>query len=181
MPPPLLVQFAAGSTGAWHIDSITAIRGNTLERAERLAVSEGGHAAKDAGGRRRGSTGNARYSNRTELDTLSLKQQSLARPEATCAALIPIRKTEGWWTLAQDERRAIIEERSHHIAIGIDYLPAIARRLHHSRELGEPFDFLTWFEFAPEQSLNFDNMLSRLRVTEEWRYVEREVEIRLSL
>src|SRR2546428_7160638 len=29
------------------------------------------------------------------------------------------------------------------------YLPAIARRLYHCRDLGEPFDFLTWFEYAP--------------------------------
>ena len=35
--------------------------------------------------------------------------------------LIPIRKNEAWWALAQDERRAIFEERSHHIAIGLEY------------------------------------------------------------
>jgi len=79
----------------------------------------------------------------------------------------------------EDERRAILEERSHHIAIGLEYLPAIARRLHHSRDLGEGFDFLTWFEFAPTDAAAFDEVLARLRATEEWTYVEREVEIRL--
>jgi len=48
--------------------------------------------------------------------------------------------------LTQDERREIFEERSRHIATGLEYLPAVARRLHHSRDLGGPFDFLTWFE-----------------------------------
>ena len=122
---------------------------------------------------------NPRYTNRAELDLLAQRQQGLGRVAATCAALIPIRKTEAWWMLAQDERRAIFEETSRHIAIGVEYLPAVARRLHHSRELGEQFDFLTWFEYAPEDAAAFEMLVHRLRATEEWRYVEREVDIRL--
>ena len=45
--------------------------------------------------------------------------------------------------------------------------------------LGEPFDFLTWFEFAPEHTDVFDELLVKLRASEEWKYVEREVDIRL--
>ncbi len=101
------------------------------------------------------------------------------RSEATCAALIPIRKTAKWWDLAQDERRAIFEEQSRHIGIGLEYLPAVARRLHHSRELGEPFDFLTWFEYAPEHADAFEDMVGELRRTPEWQYVDREIDIRL--
>ena len=106
-------------------------------------------------------------------------QAPLGRPEATAAALIAITKSQEWWDLAQDERRAILEDRSHHIAIGLDYLPAIARRLAHGRDRQEEFDFLTWFEFAPSDAGAFDELLARLRATEEWSYVEREVEIRL--
>jgi hypothetical protein len=62
----------------------------------------------------------------------------------------------------------------------MEYLPAVARRLHHSRELGEPFDFLTWFEYAPEYAAAFEDLVRRLRSTAEWRYVEREADIRLS-
>jgi chlorite dismutase len=104
----------------------------------------------------------------------------LLRPQATRAALIPIRKTAAWWDLAQGERRAIFEEQSHHIGIGMQYLPAVARRLHHSRELGEPFDFLTWFEYAPEHADAFEELVRRLRSTAECRYLEREVDIRAS-
>jgi chlorite dismutase len=93
--------------------------------------------------------------------------------------MIPIRKCDAWWELAQDERRAILEAKSQHIAIGLKYLPAIARRLYHSRELSEPFDFVTWFELAPEHAQAFDDLLGALRATEEWQYVEREVELRL--
>jgi chlorite dismutase len=127
----------------------------------------------------RGVTSHARYVTAREKAALEAAQPSLGRPEASRAALIPIRKTPAWWALAQDERRAILEENSHHIAVGLEYLPAVARRLYHGRELGEPFDFLTWFEFSPEHNTAFDNLLTRLRGTEEWRFVDREVEIRL--
>jgi chlorite dismutase len=117
---------------------------------------------------------------RAEHDALAARQPPLGRPEATRAALIPIRKTEAWWALSQDERRAVFEERSHHIAIGLEYLPSMARRLHHCRDLGEPFDFLTWFEYAPSSAAAFEQLVARLRATEEWSFVEREIDLRLS-
>ena len=43
----------------------------------------------------------------------------------------------------------------------------------------QPFDFLTWFEYAPDQTAAFEYLVSRLRATEEWAYVEREIDIRL--
>ena len=107
-------------------------------------------------------------------------QEGLGRPSAVTAALIPIKKSNAWWALAQDERRAIFEEESHHILVGLDYLPHVARRLYHCRDLGGPFDFLTWFEFAPDFHNAFERLLDRLRETKEWTFVEREVDIRLS-
>src|SRR5690348_3440623 len=182
MSHPLLVTFAAGASGAWRIDQINAVIGDGLPAAERLAVIEGANARlpQASGWILRGVTSNTRYTKRAEVDALTAKQEELSRPQATHAALIPIRKTEAWWALAQDERRAIFEERSRHIAVGLEYLPAVARRLHHSRELGEPFDFLTWFEYAPEYAAAFEEMVCRLRDTAEWHYVEREVDVRLS-
>lgn len=145
----------------------------------RGAGGRGGPARGQPGLDTDGQHRNLRYTERAEADSLAARQQGLARPQALHAALIPIRKNAAWWALAQDERRAILETESRHIAIGMDYLPAIARRLHHSRELGEPFDFLTWFEYAPEHEAAFDDMLARLRAQREWHFVEREVEIRL--
>ena len=180
MAAPLLVTFSAGEAGLWRIDRISTYIGDGLPGAARLAIHEGPAAIYEPAWTLRGATSNARYANRDETDTLRSRQQGLSRANATRAALIPIRKNAAWWDMAQDERRAIFEERSRHIGIGLDYLPAIARRLHHSRELGEPFDFLTWFEYAPEHSDAFEEMVRRLRQTEEWRYVDREVDIRLS-
>lgn len=179
MPAPLLVTFAGGATGQWRIADMRAVVGEALPEAERLLVSEGAAAIGTAWSLR-GTTSNTRYTNRTEVDALTARQEGLSRPGATRAAMIAIRKTDAWWSLPQDERRAIFEDRSRHIGIGLDYLPAVARRLHHSRELGEPFDFLTWFEFAPDHAGDFDHMVDRLRDTEEWRYIDREVDIRLT-
>lgn len=81
--------------------------------------------------------------------------------------------------MAQDERRAIFDKESHHTAVGLEYLPGVARRLFHCRDLEESFDFLTWFEFAPEHTKAFDQLLLRMRSSKEWQYVEREVEVRL--
>lgn len=121
-----------------------------------------------------------RYVTKEERGLLWVREPALGRPAATRAALIPVRKTEQWWDLSQDERRAILEDRSRHIAIGLEYLPAVARRLHHSRDLGEPFDFLTWFEFAAPDAALFETLVERLRATEEWTYVDREIDIRLT-
>lgn len=181
MVSPLLISFTAGATGAWRIERIAPVRGESLPDASRLDVCEGGEAASDVRPvwRLSGATAELRYTTGMERATLAAAQAPLGRPAATRAALIPIRKSAVWWNLAQDERRAIFEERSGHIAIGLDYLPAVARRLHHCRGLGGPFDFLTWFEYAPEHAAAFDAMLDRLRATEEWCYVDREVDIRL--
>ncbi len=57
----------------------------------------------------------------------------------------------------------------------------MAQRLHHCRDLSEdePFDFITYFEYAPAHETDFDNLLGELRASREWKFVEREVDIRL--
>ena len=128
-----------------------------------------------------GVTSNDRYARRDEKQKLVAAQQGPGRPDSTFAALIPIRKNAAWWALTQDERRDILEVQSRHIDIGLRYLPPIARRLHHCRDLeqAQPFDFLTWFEFAPQDAAAFDELLAALRTTPEWQFVDREVEVRL--
>ena len=182
MPAPLLVTFIAGETGPWRIVRNEAVTGEGLGAAAHLAMHEGATEAGPAAWRLSGVTSNTRYTTRAETNALRARQEGLGRRQATCAALIPIRKSSAWWDLAQDERRAIVEERSRHIAIGLDYLPAIARRLHHCRDLAggtEPFDFLTWFEYAPQDESAFEALVGKLRATEEWRFVEREADVRL--
>jgi hypothetical protein len=173
--------FVAGGTGKWKVERLEAIRGPPLATASRLEVSIGPNTTpQHAAWILRGVTSHEQYATRAEHDRLSAVQPPLDRARATRAALIPIAKSAEWWELPQDERRAIFEEDSHHIAIGLEYLPAIARRLYHSRDLGEPFDFLTWFEYSPADAPRFEELVTALRRTREWDYVEREVDIRLA-
>ncbi|PSB25825.1 chlorite dismutase family protein [Stenomitos frigidus] len=178
-----LFTFSGGDTGPWQIVSMTAVFGDSLPEATRLTVASGStdSTTADAKWCLRGITSNERYVTRLEKDQLVAKQAGLGRPEAICAALIPIRKKPSWWVLPQDERRRILEECSQHVAIGMKYLPAVARRLHHCRDLGEqePFDFLTWFEYTASDTAAFDDLVAQLRASEEWTYVEREADIRL--
>jgi chlorite dismutase len=182
MPQPLLVSFIGGHSGPWTVERMTTIAGPGLADVTRLAIHEDSEAPRtSAGWTLRGVTSNERYVERLERTALVERQQGLGRPEAMLAALIPITKTAEWWELTQDERRSIFEARSRHIAVGLEYLPAIARRLHHGRDLGEDFDFLTWFEYRPEDASAFEDLVGRLRETEEWSYVEREIDLRLTM
>jgi chlorite dismutase len=176
----MLVTFVGGGSGPWRIVRNEPVRGEGLPTASQLEVVERG---RPPGGTwtLRGVVSYERYVNTSEQSELRERSPALGRPTATNAALIPIRKSDSWWALPQDERRAIFEERSRHIATGLRYVPAIARRLHHGRDLGEPFDFLTWFEYAPADATAFEDLVGMLRETEEWRYVVREVDVRLLL
>jgi len=178
---PVTVSFAGGTAGGWRVDRIQELRGPRLKNVPRLAIIEGSSAPipADASWVLRGVTSNDRYTTPQEREALLAVQEPLGRLKATRAALIPIKKSADWWALTLEGRRAIFEDRSHHVALGLGYATAIARRLHHSRELGQPFDFLTWFEYAPTAADAFEELLVRLRATEEWTYVEREVDIRL--
>ena len=180
---PRLFTFVGGKAGGWSVVSIKAVVGDPLPAVDRLDIVTGAVAALPDGGKwmLRGVTSNDRYATRDEKERLIKKQAALGRPEATHMALIPIRKSAKWWALTQDERRAVFEEKSKHVTIGLRYLPGVARRLHHCRDLGEsePFDFLTLFDFAKTDAKAFDEMVAELRSTEEWKFVEREVDIRL--
>jgi hypothetical protein len=178
---PRLFSFVGGTAGPWSVVSVTAVTGQALPVVPRLDIVNGPGAAAGAAWILRGVTSNERYATRAEKTELAAKQVPLGRPTATHSALIPIRKSAAWWALTQDERRAIFEEKSGHTRTGLRYLPAVARRLHHCRDLGEkePFDFLTLFDYAPADGPAFDQMLAELRASEEWKYVEREVDIRL--
>jgi chlorite dismutase len=180
----MFTTFRGGSSGAWRVISLLPVTGETLPPVASLSVTHGAAISlpllpSPTSWRLAGTASHVRYVERNEKTALVAVQAGLGRPEATMAALIPIRKSAAWWDLTQDERRRIFEDKSHHTANSLKYLPSIARQLYHSRDLGEPFDFLTWFEFAPEHAAAFEELVGTLRATEEWRYVEREVDVRL--
>ncbi|MBI5890813.1 MAG: chlorite dismutase family protein [Nitrosomonadales bacterium] len=179
-----LFTFNGGDTGPWRIAKTETVVGEPLPAAKRLDISS----APESPSRPyavwvlRGITSNERYGVREEEKSRIVSmQQSLGLPESTCAALIPIRKNAAWWALSHNERQNIFEQQSRHAGIGLDHFPELPRRLHHCRDLSEnePFDFITWFEYSPAQEAAFDQLLAALRATAEWKYVEREIDIRL--
>jgi chlorite dismutase len=181
---PMFTIFRGGRSGAWRVMRFAAVRGASLAPTPALSVVHSLSIAlpimpSPTSWRLAGVASHLRYTERPEKEQLVAVQAEIGRPEATYAALIPIKKSAAWWELTQEERRQIFEDRSHHIAASLKYLPAVARQLYHCRDLGEPFDFLTWFEYAPADVDAFEELVRTLRATEEWRYVEREVDIRM--
>lgn len=173
-------DFVGGENGEWQVINMATVSGQPLMAVPYLHIFPNlKNSLNEGAWTLTGFTSNVRYAEKAEREKLIAVQSDLGRPSATCAALIPIRKNEIWWAMAQDERRKIFEEKSHHTATGLKYLPAVARRLYHCRDIGQPFDFLTWFEYAPEDSDKFEELVKSLRETEEWKYVDREVDIRL--
>lgn len=182
--PTRLFSFIGGDTGLWRVAKMEVAVGDPLPVARRLEIASSSEIPSDpyAAWVLRGITSNERYVVRDEeRGQIVAKQQGLGLPEATFAALIPIRKNVAWWTLTQAERQSIFEAQSKHAKIGLQHFPTLARRLHHCRDLSEnePFDFLTWFEYAPAHEAAFNKLVAELRATDEWEYVEREVDIRL--
>ncbi len=180
----MFTVFRGGQSGAWRVMRFAPVKGASLARTPALSSVYSASIALPilpslTSWRLAGVASHVRYTERAEKAQLVAAQAPLGRPEATCAALIPIKKSAAWWDLTQEERRQIFEDKSHHIAGSLKYLPAIARQLYHCRDLGEPFDFLTWFEFEPAHAGMFEELVGMLRATEEWNYVEREVDIRV--
>lgn len=172
--------FAGGASGEFRVRRMTAVIGEPLSEVARVTYLDTPTLPVGLEMRWafRGVTSNQRYTTKNEKEALVARSPALGRP---WAALILIKKSDAWWNLAQDERREIFEEQSRHTTIGMRYLPAIARRLHHCRDLGteQPFDFLTWFEYQPDDEPAFEELVAALRASAEWRYVEREIDVRL--
>jgi hypothetical protein len=146
---------------------MTPVRGEGLDPAARVEVVNTRLETLPAGASwaLRGVTSNLRYTTRDE-------KGRLAAVEPALGGLGPAARRSGRTPPDLRRRLAPYVYRS---ALS----PPIARRLHHSRDLGEPFDFITWFDYAPEYEHDFDALLAELHASEEWTYVAREVDIRL--
>jgi chlorite dismutase len=171
-----IFDFIGDDSGEWEVISMETLKGDPIGAISHLTRVSSNLIQSEKGiWSLKGVVSNLRYTEKEDKEKLAAIQEDLGRPLATLAAFIPIRKSEAWWNLAQDERRKIMENKSQHTQTGMKYLTAIARKLFHSRDISEPFDFLTWFEYAP----TFEELLTALRKTEEWSYVDREIDIRL--
>lgn len=133
-----------------------------------------------------GVTQNLHYTSDAQRQELSKRARPEVEPSKdTTAVLIPIRKSDEWWKLAQDQRQAYFQKsgnREGHTAIGAKYVDRVFRKLYHSRYLNAAldYDFLTYFEFKDVHKNDFKALLAELRNTTgnpEWNYVNHEFEI----
>src|SRR2546430_3829670 len=180
----MFTVFRGGHSGAWRVTRFAPVRGAALAPTPSLSVVHSLSIAlpilpSPTSWRLAGVASHLRYTERDEKKRLDAVRAEIGRPEATYAALIPIKKSATWWELTQEERRQKFEDRSHHIAASLKYLPAIARQLYHSRDVGEPFDFLTWFEYAPADADAFEGLVRTLSPPADLRYVQRERDMRM--
>ena len=76
---PVIVSFIAGAVGAWRIDRVMSVKGESLLDAPYLKVTENATSSYNPSCKwsLRGFTSNARYSQRAEQDLLSLRQEKL--------------------------------------------------------------------------------------------------------
>lgn len=167
--------FYGVGAGEWKVIRSTTLCGEPLPEVSHLTTTETAAASWSLSG----VVAERVYATAEEDARLRALSPELGRPQDTRGAFIALRKSAQWWSLSHNKRRRIFEEQSRHMRIGEGYLPAVARQIFHSRALGEPFDFLSWFEFAPQFEGAFDELVDKLRRSREWAYVEREVELRL--
>ena len=176
-----IFDFIGSNEGEWNVTEMKTLKGEAIAPITHLTMMASNlEQSKNGIWSLKGVISNLRYTEKADKEKLVAIQEDLGRTEATLGAFIPIRKSLDWWNLAQDERRKIMENKSQHTHTGMKYLPAIARKLFHSRDIGQPFDFLTYFEYAPTDADLFEELLYALRSTEEWTYIDREIDIRLT-
>jgi len=99
------------------------------------------------------------------------------------AVVLPLSKTNAWWTLPLDKRENYFNQRPEsfgkkqlgHNVIGFMYIGKIFRKLYHSRFIDSQQDFVTYFEFSNDNSEAYKKLLNGLRdktTNPEWKYVQ---------
>lgn len=98
--------------------------------------------------------------------------------------VIPLSKSQGWWSLAHDERDQLFRgagKAEGHVNVGRPHAKTILRKLYHGRGVpGAAWDFITYFELEPERAGEFRALVAGLRDparNPEWAEVVREAEI----
>jgi hypothetical protein len=177
---------AAATPDRYHVDQVVTIKGPPVPHVTsgwRVLRRESQSAPPPSGGvvSLVGTTQHLLYTSESQQSELL---QVSRREPGQVVVLIPIGKSEAWWSMPQDRRRQHFQgtaQHEGHTAIGARFADRIYRRLYHARYLpGSEWDFLTYFEMHREETGAFRELLSRLRdpaVNPEWSFVNRETEI----
>jgi hypothetical protein len=176
-PTEAFYHYVGGTVGTWEVTQFTTRQGEPLAPVPRIDIINGqlGRPAISTSWILSGLVRNTRYVSREEFPLPG----RVGSREPTCAALIPIRRSMEWWQLGHQVRREIQQTPSVFGARGLLTLSAMIHRWQHRRDLSEQFDGVTWFEYEARDSAAFDDLLADWRASEEWKFVDRECDIRL--
>ena len=180
-PTDVFYHYVGGSSGAWEVMQLTSRLGDPLAGATHVDVLNGRLDRTPVGTSwiLSGLVRNTRYVTREEFIPTETRRPANDVPPPTCAALIPIRRSPDWWQLGREVRREMRHTQSQRAPRGLRYLSALIRRWQHRQDPSEQFDGVIWFEYEPRDSSAFDDLLADWRASEEWKYVDRECDIRL--
>lgn len=176
-PAETCYNYVGGTSGNWEITDLNTYRGQALTPVTHIDIINGRMERTPAGAAWvfSGYVQNTRYVTREELLPPGSRRSFNSRPPRTCAALIALRRSEEWWQLGDAARREIQQTQ----LAGLRYLTAMVRRWRHRLDMSDQFDCVTWFEYEPQDSSAFEDLLADWRASEEWKYINRECDIRL--
>src|SRR5262245_54884407 len=108
----MFTVFRGGQSGAWRVTRFAPVKGAALAPTASVSVVHSRTIAlpilpSQTSWRLAGVASHLRYTERAEKEQLGAEPAEIGRPEATLAALIPIKKSAAWWELTQEERRQI--------------------------------------------------------------------------
>ena len=105
-----IFDFIGNTTGEWKVTSMETLKGVSLDPISHLTKISSDLVQSEKGiWTLKGIVSNLRYTEKEDKEKLVAVQEDLGRTTATLAAFIPIRKSEQWRNLAQDERRKIMK------------------------------------------------------------------------
>lgn len=180
-PEESVYTYVGGTSGAWQVTGQSVRHGTPLAQVTHVDV-HGSHLDRNPTGAAwilSGMVRNTRYVTREEFLPQGIRNRAGIAQPPTCAALIPIRRSPVWWQLGREAKREVLEAQSQSTPRGLQNLSAMIRRWQYRLDLSEQFDCVTWFEYEPRDSAAFDDLLAVWRASEEWKFVDRECDIRL--
>lgn len=180
-PTESFYTYVGGTFGAWEVTQLLSRRGDPLPQVTHVDIINGRLNRTPAGTAwiLSGVVRNTRQVTREEFVPPGTSRTVCNFPAPTCAALIPIRRSLEWWQLDREARREMLNPPIKPPLRGLRHLSALIRDWQHRRDLSEQFDCLAWFEYEPRDSAAFDDLLADWRASEEWKFVDRECDIRL--
>lgn len=179
-PAEPFYNYVGGASGAWEVTALSTRRGEPLAPVTHVDITHGDVDPVPAGivWVMSGLVRSTRYVTREEFTRTDTQRPGVDAVGQPCAALIAIRRSPDWWQLGSGARREIQQAQLRRTR-ELGFLSTFFRRWQRRVDLSEQFDCVLWFEYEPRDVAAFDELLAEWRASEDWKYLDRECDIRL--